>query len=336
MNAFLRGKRKLIKIKSEQYSMKRLTYLIATLLVLISSGYTASAQYYFYDNNHYDNPLMFEIGGSIGIMNCLTDIGGQKGVGKPFIKDLNLGDTRFNGSVYLSATYKESVALRLEGTFGTVSAYDSILSKVASSTSGRYERNLSFKSKIAEISLLAEFYPFFIFGNYMGRDVVPPLWSPYLIGGVGLFSFNPQAKARNGQYVDLQPLSTEGQGFIEYPDRQPYKLVQINIPVGIGVKYELSHNLNLRAEFLHRFLFTDYLDDVSKRYINPSYFSSYFSGVQLQNALDLSTNDRHNPGGPTGMFRKTETGIRGNPKDNDAYFTFNIKIGLTFGRQKIR
>jgi hypothetical protein len=316
--------------------MKRLTFLIATLLLLIGSSYTVSAQYYFYDNNHYDNPLMFEIGGSVGIMNCLTDIGGQKGGGKPFIKDLNIGKSRLSGSIYISALYKEAFGLRLEGSFGTVSAYDSILSKVASSTSGRYERNLNFKSKVSEISLVAEIYPFFIFGNYMGRDVVPPLWSPYLIGGIGLYSFNPQAKARNGQYVDLQPLSTEGQGFIEYPDRQPYKLVQMNIPLGVGVKYELSHNLSLRAEFLHRFLFTDYLDDVSKRYINRAYYSSYFSGTQLQNALDLSSNDRHNPGGPTGEFRKTETGIRGNPKDNDAYFSFNIKIGLLLGRQKIR
>ena len=316
--------------------MKRLTFLIATFLLLVASGYTACAQYYFYDNNYYDTPLMFEIGGSVGMMNCFTDIGGQKGGGKPFIKDLNFGNTRLSGSIYLSALYKESIGLRLEGSFGTISSYDSILSKVASSTSGRYERNLSFKSKVSEITLLAEFYPFFIFGNYMGRDVEPPLWSPYLIGGVGLFSFNPQAKARNGQYVDLQPLSTEGQGFIEYPDRQPYKLVQLNIPLGIGVKYELSHNLNLRAEFLHRILFTDYLDDVSKRYINTSYFGSYFSGSQLQNARDLSTNDRNNPGGPTGEFRKTETGIRGNPKSNDAYFSFNIKIGLSIGRQKIR
>jgi hypothetical protein len=315
--------------------MRILNLLIATLL-LVCSGYKASAQYYFYDNNHYDTPLMFEIGGSLGIMNCLTDIGGKSGLGKPFVKDLNIGNTQFNGSIYLSALYKEQFGLRLEGTFGTIKAYDSILSKVASSTSGRYERNLSFRSKISEISLVAEIYPFFIFGNYMGRDVEPPLWSPYLIGGIGFFSFNPQAKARTGDLVDLQPLSTEGQGFIEYPDRQPYKLFQINVPVGIGVKYELSHNLSLRAEFLHRILFTDYLDDVSKRYINSSYFSSYLSGTQLQNAIDLSYNDRFNPGGPTGMFRKTETGIRGNPKNNDAYFTFNIKLGLTIGREKIR
>lgn len=316
--------------------MKKLTLLIATGLLLVVSDFKASAQYYFYDNNYYDAPVLFEVGVSMGAMNCLTDIGGRSGIGKPFVKDLNIGNNQINGSIYLSATYKESVALRLEGTFGNIKAYDSILSNVAATTSGRYQRNLNFRSKISEISLVAEIHPFFIFGNYMGRDVEPPLWSPYLIGGIGFFSFNPQSKARNGQYVDLQPLSTEGQGFVEYPDRAPYKLVQMNIPIGLGVKYELSNNLNLRAEIVHRTIFTDYLDDVSKRYINRNYFSGYLSGTDLQNAIDLSTNDRKNPGGPTGMFRKTEGGIRGNPKDNDAFFTFNIKLGLTFGRQKIR
>ncbi|MFZ4057250.1 MAG: hypothetical protein ACOYKE_03895, partial [Ferruginibacter sp.] len=61
----------------------------------------------------------------------------------------------------------------------------------------------------------------------------------------------------------------------------------------------------------------------------------YLSGTQLQNALLLSSNDRVNPLGPTGPFRKTEGGIRGNPKDKDAFFTFNFKVGMTFGREKI-
>lgn len=312
--------------------MKKLTLLTVCILLLIGSGYKASAQYYFYDNNSYDTPLMFELGGSVGVMNCLSDVGGRKGVGKGFVKDLNIGNTQLNGSIYLTATYKEMIALRLEGTFGTIKAYDSILKNVAVSTSGRYERNLSFRSKISEISLVAEFHPFFMFGNYMGRDVEPPYFSPYLVAGIGLFSFNPQTKYK-GQYVDLQPLSTEGQGFVEYPDRKPYKLTQISFPIGIGVRYELSKDFNLRAEFLHRITSTDYLDDVSKRYINTNLFSSYLSPAEAQIATELSFNNRTNPQGSSGPFRKTSGGIRGNPKNNDAYFTFNIKIGLLLGRQ---
>lgn len=295
-----------------------------------------TAQYYFYDNSSYDTPLMFELGGSFGIMNCLTDMGGKKGLGKKGTKDLNIGNTKMNGSIYLTATYKEAIALRLEGTFGQVSAHDSILKGVQATTNGRYERNLNFRSKISEVSLVAEFHPLFIFINWLSREDEPPRFSPYFSAGVGLFTFNPQAKNRNGNYVDLQPLSTEGQGFAEYPDRKVYKLTQINFPVGMGVRYELSPAFNLRAEFLYRILNTDYLDDVSTKYIKADYFSNYFTpgSRDWQDANDLSFNQRVNSNQV--KFRKTEGGVRGNPNNKDAYFTFNIKFGLTFGRERIR
>ena len=314
--------------------MKRITNIGVIFLLLSVSGYKAAAQYYFYDNNSYNSSVVFELGGSIGLMNCLTDVGGRSGLGKPFVKDLNIGNNQLNGSIYLMATYKEKISLRLEGTFGHVKAYDSILAKVKSSSQGRYERNLNFRSTISEFSIIAEFHPRFMFVDWAGKDRDPPYLSPYLAAGIGFFSFNPQSKSRYGQYVDLQPLSLEGQGFAEYPDRKPYKLSQISYPIGAGVRYELGPSLNLRAEFLYRILTTDYLDDVSTRYIDPSLFSSYFSGSDLQNAQDLSFNQRTNTGANSNIYRKTEGGIRGNPKNDDAYFSFNIKIGYTFGREK--
>jgi hypothetical protein len=317
--------------------MKKVTLLAVVAMLLTGFLQKASAQYYFYDGYSYDTPLMFELGGSFGAMNCLTDIGGKRGLGKKGTKDLNMGNTTTNGSVYLSATWRDAIALRLEGTFGNVQAHDSILKDVAATTNGRYERNLHFRSKITEVSLIAEFHPLFIFINWPSYDVDPPRISPYIAAGAGIFSFNPQAKNRNGQWVDLQPLSLEGQGFPQYPNRKPYKLTQTNFIVGMGIRYELSPTFNLRAEFLHRILKTDYLDDVSTRYIDNQYFAANgFSGNQLRDALDLASNDRLNPGGPTGKFRKTEGGIRGDPTNNDSYFTFNIKLGISIGRERIR
>jgi hypothetical protein len=288
--------------------MKKVTFLVAITMLLMGFVQKASAQYYFYDGYSYDTPLMFELGGSYGAMNCLTDLGGKKGLGKKGTKDLNLGNTQTNASVYLTATWRDAFALRLEATFGKVESFDSVLKSVRTSTNGRYERNLSFRSKITEISLIAD----------------PPRISPYIAAGIGIFSFNPQAKNRDGQYVDLQPLSTEGQGFSQYPERQPYKLTQICFPVGLGIRYELTPSLNLRLEFLHRILRTDYLDDVSTKYIDAQYFAANgFTGNQLRDALDLSYNERVNSN-PV-KFRKTEGGVRGDPANNDSYFTFNIK-----------
>jgi hypothetical protein len=297
-------------------------------LFFIGAGSQLKAQYYFYDGNVYDNPLVFEFGGSVGGINALTDLGGRKGAGKNGVKDFNFKNTNICGGVFFSAVYKNEFALRIEGTFGQVHAYDSILKNVASTTSGRYERNLSFRSNISEISLVAEFHPFYIFGNY-DDDHYPPAVSPYLLVGIGYFHFNPQALL-NGNYVDLQPLHTEGEGFSEYPNVKNYKLSQINFPVGIGARYDISSIINLRTEMVYRFLQTDYLDDVSGTYIDPSVFANHLSGTQLNEAILL--NDRHKQGAETAH----PGGIRGNPKNNDAYITFNVKLGLTLGRDRRR
>lgn len=313
--------------------MKKIRLATGLILVMAALTQKATAQYYFYDNNYYDNPIVFELGGSVGIMNCLTDLGGKKGIGKKFIKDLNFGNTQFAGGLYVNVIYKNAVALRLEGTFGQVKAYDSILKKVKTSTFGRYERNLSFRSNVTEFMAAMEIHPLYIFKKY-DENTEAPRFSPYAMFGVGFFSFNPQAKLLN-KWVDLQPLSTEGQGFTEYPTRKPYSLQQISIPVGVGVKYELSPMLNVRAEYVYRILNTDYLDDVSTTYINPSAYTNpnnNFSGTKLTNALLL--NDRQYELDPTHITNDGDQ--RGNPKNNDAYFTFNVKVGLILGREKVR
>ncbi|HVZ95544.1 MAG TPA: hypothetical protein VG847_01615 [Chitinophagaceae bacterium] len=301
-------------------------FRILILTLLLACGSSLNAQYYFYNGDYYENDVVFEIGGSIGGMNCFTDLGGRKGIGKKFVKDFNLKTTQMSGGMFFSVVYKNEFALRLEATFGNVEAYDSILASVKDKSQERYYRNLSFRSPISEIALVAEFHPFYIFGDY-DEDHTPPAVSPYLVAGIGYFHFNPEAKLGNN-WVNLQPLHTEGEGFAEYPNVKNYKLSQINFPIGIGARYDVSPIINLRAEILTRFLQTDYLDDVSGRYIDPAVFSKYLSGQDLANALLL--NDRAKPGAETAH----PNGIRGNPKNNDSYITFNIKLGLTLGRER--
>ena len=312
--------------------MKRNIFLLS--LVILFAGYSqkATAQYYFYNDTYYDSPLLFELGGSAGVMNCLTDLGGKKGIGKKFVKDLNIGKTEFEGGLYLTAMYKYSVGLRLEGVFGKVSANDNVLKDVdiKDIARARFNRNCSFRSNISEFSLVAELHPLFILIDYTARDQDPPRTSPYLLGGVGYFSFNPQTQIGN-RWVDLQPLSTEGEGFVEYPDRPVYKLKQINFPIGLGIKYELSSVLNLRGEFVYRVLNTDYLDDVSTTYIDPAAYANPSNGLSAtKQANALLVSDRQ-------LFKITNPGgKRGSPAQKDAYFTFNIKLGLYIGRERIR
>ncbi|HEY6502568.1 MAG TPA: hypothetical protein VIZ28_01215 [Chitinophagaceae bacterium] len=286
--------------------------LLSKFIVL---AFSSHAQYYYHNDRYYGTEVALEVGGSVGIMNALTDLGGKKGIGKGFIKDLNLNTSKFSFGIYALVMYKEAIGVRLEGTFGNVQAYDSILKDVASSTYGRYERSLSFKSSITDIQLSAEVHPLFF--KTFGENEAP-YWSPYLVAGIGLFTFNPEAQL-DGRWHALQPLRTEGQGFAEYPDRKSYKLTQVNFPVGIGVRYEINSFLNARLEVVHRFLMTDYLDDVSEEtYIDPALFYNYLSPTQASVAERLSNR--------SGAFYKD--GQRGDPKDNDSFFSVQLKIGV--------
>ena len=305
--------------------------IATTLLLLFCNSKDASAQY-FYNENYYNSSLLFEVGGSIGAMNSLTDIGGKKGFGGKFTKDLNMGNTNFVAGLYFGALYEDKVGLRLEANFGKVSAHDSVLSNVPLKdiSRARYNRNLSFRSNITEISLIAELYPLYAFVDWTMKESDPPRFSPYIMAGIGYFKFNPQAKL-NGTWVDLQPLSTEGQGFVEYPDRKPYKLSGLSIPIGAGVKYDLSPLLNLRAEFLYRPTNTDYLDDVSTTYIDKDndFLNNGFAGARFNNAYALTDRQRGEYLPQTLPGKK-----RGNPKDNDNFFSVNLKLGLILGRER--
>jgi hypothetical protein len=316
--------------------MKRIILMSTVLVVVLTFGFVqnTSAQYYYYDDYTYDTPLTFEGGGSIGTMNCLTDIGGNAGIGKKGLVDYRLGNTDFDASAYISAVYKYAYGLRLEATYGTVSAADANLKSVASSTGGRYERNLSFRSRIEELALVTEFYPLYIFVDWSNTKYDPPKLSPYILGGIGVFHFNPQAQDSVGNWVDLQPLHTEGEGFVQYPGRKEYSLTQINFPVGFGVKYELTDRINIRAELMWRILQTDYLDDASTTYIDPADYTdprNNFPKSQVAEANYFYSRNKNNSPNP---YYNTHTGgIRGDPKNNDTYFSVNIKVGVSFGRQ---
>ncbi len=309
--------------------MLRSIYIWTVGLVVLLSTQKTNAQYYFHNGNYYDNDWIVEVGGTMGIMNALTDLGGNKGIGKPFLKDLNLEKTNLSGGFYFTGMYRSLLGIRLEGCFGSVEGADSVLKDVRASTFGRYERNLSFRSKINDIHVGVEFHPLSIL-RPISDEAGPPLISPYIHAGVGFFSFDPKAEL-NGQWYSLQPLRTEGQGFPQYRDRKPYKLQQHNYHVGTGIRLELTDFIVARLEIDHRILNTDYLDDVSQdSYINPALFSQNLSPTLAAIAAQLYfRSDELNP--PDAFSPSNQ---RGNPRNKDSYFTVQLKLGVMLGRQK--
>ena len=304
--------------------MRKANRLILSFGCVVVSLLPAYGQYYFYNDEYYDSPLLIEVGASAGAMNCLTDLGGKKGTGKRFIKDINWNQSRPSGGLYVMAVYRNTLGARLELSLGSVQADDAVLKNDRSAAYGRAMRHLSFRSGIAEMLLGVEFYPATLTANQANLLV-----SPFILTGLGLFRFSPQA-SYNGNWVNLQVLRTEGQGFREYENRKIYRLSQFNFPVGAGIKYESSPSVCLRLEIIYRKLWTDYLDDVSKTYIDPASFDRYFAPSIALLARQLSDR-RLNRGS------EPRTGdIRGNPHNNDAYFSFNLKLGFILGRQRRR
>ena len=309
--------------------LRKLSSIFFILSIIIFSNQTAKAQHYFYDQDYYDSDLLFEAGISLNAMNSLTDLAGKKGIGKRFLKDLNLGETNASFGVFGSAIYKNAVAIRIEGTYGKVSSRDELLVGVTDIAKQRYNRNLDFRSTIYEACAIAEIHPLYMFINWAKRDASPPRFSPYIAGGIGIFSFNPQGTIPGTKtWVNLQPLSTEGQGFPSYPNRPKYKLKELNFPVGGGIKFEASRLLNFRLEVLHRFTRTDYLDDLSTTYINPADYARYLPASKAALALRMA-DKQINPVAIPSTGRK-----RGTATENDGYLTIALKMSLIIGRGK--
>ena len=297
------------------------------LVCLFSCWCTAAhSQYYFYDSRYYDALLTVELGVSAGAMNCLTDLGGRHEKGRNFFSDVNRSATHPCGGLFAGVNYNNKIGIRAELAYGQVSASDSILKRYTPARNGRYMRNLSFRSDIREVSLVTELYPVSFFPG-----INLPLL-PYLAAGIGCFSFHPQA-FWNGSWASLPPLHTEGEGWKEYPDRPLYKLSQMNIPAGGGIRYEPHPLISVRCEFIYRWLFTDYLDDVSTTYISPSLFDTHLRPPVASLASKLADRQRREAGYPSAGHDGER---RGNSRNKDAFFSLSIQCSFVLGRSKIR
>ncbi|HUQ66167.1 MAG TPA: outer membrane beta-barrel protein [Flavitalea sp.] len=263
----------------------------------------------------------FEAGITVGPSNFLGDLGGHMGKGTPFLKDNNIQMTKLTLGGFMSYHPNELLAFRVALNFGSLEGDDAIIKPKGGLEEARKVRNSNFRSKFTEVLFLGEVYPT-IFLEEDPNDNFKK-FRPYAVAGFGAFHYSPEGfDPVSNQWVALQPLRTEGQGFTEFPDRKQYKLTQMNLPLGVGIKYFMSDNVNLSFEIIHRKTFTDYIDDVSTNYIDPALFSTYLSGSQAQLAARMAnkTSGAYGPGMK-----------RGTPSNNDAYYSAGFKLAIRLG-----
>ena len=221
---------------------------------------------------------------------------------------------------YITMYPKNWVGIRLAANITYLEGSDDIINTTGINELHRKQRNLDFKSTVLEGYVALELFPLMLLKSNSGYE---PRLRPYGFSGIGLFHFNPKGSltdaAGNKTWYALQPLRLEGQGMSEYPYSKPYKLTQINIPLGGGIKYYASDRINLSAEVIYRKTFTDYIDDVSKKYIDPNSYNKYLSAQDAALAYKLS--DKTIGIIFPGMTRFPANTQRGDSKDGDTYFS---------------
>jgi hypothetical protein len=179
-------------------------------------------------------------------------------------------------------------------------------------------RNLSFKSTIMEFHLGVEYNLF----DLSYRDI-----TPYAFAGAAVYHFNPYTRDAAGNKTFLKPLSTEGQGLSQYPDRKPYNLTQFAVPFGVGVKVYMSERLQLGIELGLRKLFTDHLDDVSTNYVD----SATLAAARGPKAVELAYRGDEVSGGPG---YPADGAQRGNSKYKDWYYFSGLRVIYTINTGK--
>ncbi len=176
----------------------------------------------------------------------------------------------------------------------------------------QYEpRNLTFKATNFELWAGAEFDILPYGPSKYGRAP----FIPYVFAGIGLTYFDPKADYQGVTYR-LRPCQTEGVA---------YAPVALVLPFGGGVSYSVGSFTDISLELGYRITTTDYLDDVSTVYQDPSSFSD-----PICQALADRRNEGDMPGAPA-----EEGDQRGNPDKNDGFFIATIKAEFTLPHQRM-
>lgn len=184
----------------------------------------------------------------LGVMGGLSIYSGDL---SPKELGLYFEQLKIAGGIFGRINYSQYLSMRLGLSFAQLGGDDS--------NTGYTDRGLNFRTNITELALTGEFNIFRL-GNPKAFHV-----APYIFGGVALYHFNPQGEL-DGDWIDLQPLGTEGQGLPGY--EKPYNLTQFAVPAGVGLKVHMNPKLTLGFEFGARKLFTDHLDDISDVQVN--------------------------------------------------------------------
>ncbi len=185
-----------------------------------------------------------EFGGGLGLMNYSGDL----------VRGFSFSTSAIGGTAFYRMNFSEIFTLRLGLTIGSVRGSEIPIDAFA------VQRSQSFNANLTELSAVFEYH----FLDFKSADS-PVNYSPYLMGGIGVMSYDAPTNETVGQY-------------------------QIVFPMGVGFKYLFKKKYTLGIEVGARKTFFDYIDGISDadqtikdyQYGNPKDDDWYFfSGLSF-------------------------------------------------------
>ncbi|MEO7992570.1 MAG: DUF6089 family protein [Chryseolinea sp.] len=283
------------------------------------------------------------IGLSVNSMNYFGDLAP---LSKRLSTDISFTKPAFGFSI--ARRFGPRYTLQAQFLYGTLSGSDTDSADPSKSKDRpRYLRNLSFRNHVKEISVVAYYDLFENLFTYSKR----PVWAPYAYLGVALILHNPKAQAPKtdlagnvlpeaGDWISLRSLGTEGQySKLDPADAnygiKPYSLLVVAIPFGVGSRFKLTELLDLWVEIGARYTFTDYLDDVSKSYVDLGTLNSPLAKAMsyrtselgpLSDPLTYQGRDELYYTVQDGYGHERQDNIRGNKSANDMYMVTSLRL----------
>lgn len=248
---------------------------------------------------------LWDYGVTVGVSNYLGDIGGKEKTRRDFVADMKMAKTRWNVGGFARYKVHQKVSVKLALDYLRIEGDDKL-----SSNPSRNARNLNFRNDMIDLAVTGQV--FFYEDNDLGNTYrYKNGFRAYVFAGVGGFYSNP--KTLDGG-VKLRPLQTEGKA---------YSPIGINIPAGIGFYFTIHKKHRIGYELNYRTTFTDYLDDVSGNYADPSGMSA--EGAALSNrtgeveGLDPDFTKNFGYDNVNGVGNK-----RGDKTHKDGYMTMSL------------
>ena len=250
---------------------------------------------------------LWDYGMSVGVSNYLGDIGGKEKTRRDFVADMKFAKTRWNVGGFARYKVHQKVSVKLALDYLRIEGDDKL-----STNPGRNGRNLNFRNDMFDLAVTGQV--FFYEDNDLGNTYrFKNGFRAYFFAGLGAYYSNPKA-LYNGEYVKLRPLKTEGVA---------YSPIGVNIPMGIGFYFTIHKKHRIGYELNYRTTFTDYLDDISGTYADPTGMSP--EGAALSNRTGELTDITPSFAKNFGFDQITKTGNkRGDKTHKDAYMTMNL------------